>query len=453
MIRWIRTWGTASLLALGIPLAAGAQDSPGFECDNRFGECGTPDMSGGGGCGCGGGGSILIANTDLGDTYQNADDYDNDGIEDPFDNCVRFHNADQSDGDGDGVGDSCDNCLAIANLGQLDLDGDGLGDHCDDDMDGDEILDAVDNCAAVPNPVPTGLDVQPDMDGDGYGDACDEDIDGDSLLNLEDSCPMNAAVSEPSSDQLSACFPDLDGDGISEIDPLRPDVCPAVYDPEQVDLDVDGLGDACDPDRDGDGILNLADNCSGVVNADQVDIDRDGRGDLCDSTYCYVVFGDEDNCLDPTGSLDVYAPALLGAVGEAFRVPLFVNREGQPVRYQWTVVGAPSGSSATVANPVGESSTSVSHEYVYEPGSEVTFTPDRAGEYQLQVTVSTLGADLVTGELDAQAQHVTTIVADGAVMETGGGGCSAAGTGAATSAAWIFAALSFGAFGRRRRRQ
>ena len=55
----------------------------GFECDNNFGECGTPEQSGGGG---GGKGSVLIANTDLGDTYQHADDYDDDGIEDPSDN-------------------------------------------------------------------------------------------------------------------------------------------------------------------------------------------------------------------------------------------------------------------------------------------------------------------------------------------------------------------------------
>ena len=49
-------------------------------------------------CGC----SILVAQTDLGDTYQNADDYDNDGHEDPYDNCVRYYNPDQGDADGDG---------------------------------------------------------------------------------------------------------------------------------------------------------------------------------------------------------------------------------------------------------------------------------------------------------------------------------------------------------------
>ena len=113
-----------------------------YECDNNFGDCGTPNQSGGGG----GGGSVLIANTDLGDTYQNADDYDDDGIEDPSDNCVRIQNPDQLDRDGDGSGDSCDNCLFVWNKMQKDTDGDGIGDECDDDDDGDGIYDLEDDC-------------------------------------------------------------------------------------------------------------------------------------------------------------------------------------------------------------------------------------------------------------------------------------------------------------------
>ena len=113
-----------------------------FECDNNYNECGTPDQSGGGG----GGGSVLIANTDLGDTYQHADDFDNDGIEDPHDNCVRIPNTDQIDRDADGVGDMCDNCLNIWNEDQIDIDGDGIGNLCDDDIDNDGIKNADDEC-------------------------------------------------------------------------------------------------------------------------------------------------------------------------------------------------------------------------------------------------------------------------------------------------------------------
>ena len=114
-----------------------------YECDNNFEDCGTPNQSGGGG---GGGGSILIANTDLGDSYQHADDYDDDGVEDPSDNCIRYPNPQQHDRDGDGRGDMCDNCLNVWNPQQENVDGDNLGDVCDNDIDNDQILNDVDEC-------------------------------------------------------------------------------------------------------------------------------------------------------------------------------------------------------------------------------------------------------------------------------------------------------------------
>ena len=114
-----------------------------YECDNNFGDCGTPNQSGGGG---GGGGSVLIANTDLGDTYQHADDFDDDGIEDSSDNCLRIANPDQLDRDGDSIGDQCDNCLNVWNSNQSDVDGDGWGDLCDDDIDNDNIDNYEDSC-------------------------------------------------------------------------------------------------------------------------------------------------------------------------------------------------------------------------------------------------------------------------------------------------------------------
>src|SRR6185436_20615860 len=109
----------------------------GGECTG--GLCGTPNQTGGGGCGCGCGCSILINQTDVGDTYQYADDYDDDGYEDDFDNCPFSINNDQLDVDGDGIGDACDNCNGAANLEQKDVDGDGFGDSCDLDIDNDGI--------------------------------------------------------------------------------------------------------------------------------------------------------------------------------------------------------------------------------------------------------------------------------------------------------------------------
>lgn len=114
-----------------------------YECDNNYEECGNPNQSGGGG---GGGGSVLINNTDLGDSYQHADDFDDDGIEDSSDNCMRVRNPDQLDRDGDGFGDSCDNCLNTWNSNQNNSDGDDFGDACDDDDDNDGIEDYLDEC-------------------------------------------------------------------------------------------------------------------------------------------------------------------------------------------------------------------------------------------------------------------------------------------------------------------
>src|SRR5690349_257036 len=107
------TWAV-SWLAVGCAAMLGgvaAAQTPSGECNTGF--CGTPDQSGGG-CSCSCGCSILIANSDEGDTYQYADDYDDDGYEDDVDNCPFDFNPDQGDGDGDGRGDACDNCPAAA---------------------------------------------------------------------------------------------------------------------------------------------------------------------------------------------------------------------------------------------------------------------------------------------------------------------------------------------------
>lgn len=83
---------------------------------------------------------------------------------------------------------------------------------------------------------------------------------------------------------------DQDRDGVPDLT----DNCAGVPNPDQMDSDVDQVGDMCDDDRDGDMITNTNDNCADVANSNQSDQDLDGIGDICDSDT------DGDGALDST---------------------------------------------------------------------------------------------------------------------------------------------------------
>jgi hypothetical protein len=375
----------AALLAAVAALPALAQDNP--ECLGS--QCGAPKEEGGGGGGActngvciGGGCSVWVAYTDDGKTLAYTDDADGDGQADDSDNCPFVTNASQDDADGDGVGEACDNCAGQANYGQLDTDGDGLGDGCDGDLDGDGLANAADDCPAIPN------GAQLDTDADGQGDPCDVDDDADGLLDTIDRCPL---LSNPDNAPLTdaRCNADVDGDNVSD----SFDNCVGVTNPTQGDLDGDGLGDACDGDLDNDGILNAADNCPGAKNRGQWDDDGDGAGDACDAKYCVVVDpSNKADCLDPNGPFSVHAGgAITLKANEKIRLPLFANRNGAGIEYQWTVVGRPASSTAAIASPVGV--TTQSNHWAYTYGAAPTFVPDVDGDYELQLSATLVFAD------------------------------------------------------------
>lgn len=188
-----------------------------------------------------------------------------------------------------------DLCPVNADAPQVDIDHDGRGDACDVDLDGDGKCNAGicisvigqcnnlnDNCTYVSNPT------QIDVDNDGVGDACDPDDDNDGICDAEDTAPEICTR------------PNGQGDN-----------CRYVPNSDQLNHDGDNFGDACDPDDDNDGICDpgvqpipngpcdysggvpgVYDNCPFDHNPDQIDTDADGIGDACDIVSVPPLIGD-----------------------------------------------------------------------------------------------------------------------------------------------------------------
>jgi len=212
-----------------------------------------------------------------------------------------------SDRDDDGILDGEDNCPLVANVDQENHDNDAFGNACDDDDDNDGINDLNDDCS--PGKINWVSNAMTDHDGDGCFDETEDfDDDEDGIFDEFDQCPLGPLgwVSTQENDVEGDGCSDIDTDGDGFVD--QADNCPNVDNPNQKDLDGDGIGNLCDEDEDGDGILIPQDLCpkdvdlwsSNIVN----DYDQDGCIDNVndDDDDNDGISDDEDAC--PKGQID-----------------------------------------------------------------------------------------------------------------------------------------------------
>lgn len=144
--------------------------------------------------------------------------------------------------------------------------------------------------------IPTGSVLDPALQNNGGETSTHALVPGSPAINAgNNSLALDTSGNLLTTDQRGAGFPrivagnvdmgsfeapapDSDGDGVPDAD----DNCAGTPNPDQLDTDGDGAGDACDADDDNDGVADAADNCPVTANPDQADFDLDGIGDACD---------------------------------------------------------------------------------------------------------------------------------------------------------------------------
>ncbi len=215
----------------------------------------------------------VLQRTDEIYAVRSSNDWDNDGILNPNDNCLFTAN-------GPDLGACTLGTLGTTCTSNADC---GTGGFCSMNQEDSEFFCLV--------PGPHGTCDIPRL-GDGIGDACDDDDDNDGCLDIDDLNPLTGSR-DTEYDPIFGI-----GDGLG----ADCDNCPDVWNQDQANSDPDRYGDACDncpfidnplqENSDSDDWGDACDNCLYIAN-NQVDTDGDGRGNACDDD------DDNDGYLDP----------------------------------------------------------------------------------------------------------------------------------------------------------
>ena len=136
-----------------------------------------------------------------------------------------------------------DNCFDQVNIFQEDTDGDGHGNHCDCDLLNRGYCDSTDKNGleyCISGQIPAWWCLEnADMNADGVMSSADREL-FDKLFPFTPDGARDFTVQvEPG--KLAVGL-DFDGDNVPNVR----DVCLRVYNPEQIDSDGDGVGDACE---------------------------------------------------------------------------------------------------------------------------------------------------------------------------------------------------------------